>query len=96
MLWCPPQSFDWYNKKGDVVIFDMTYEVNTYDMPCAIFAGVDKHENSILFDCALLRNETTSTFKWLMKVLFFLSFVHIYIVIMLSKFEIFLIIILMF
>ena len=74
LLWCPPQSFDWYNKKGDVVIFDMTYKVNTYDMPCTIFAGVDNHENTILFDCALLRNETTSTFKWLMKVLFFLSF----------------------
>ncbi|KAL2923380.1 Protein FAR1-RELATED SEQUENCE 3 [Bienertia sinuspersici] len=36
-------------------------------VPCAIFVGVDNHGKIILFGCALLRNEKTSTFKWLMK-----------------------------
>ena len=30
LFWCPPQSFDWYNKYGDVVTFDTNYKVNAY------------------------------------------------------------------
>ncbi|KAL2936163.1 Protein FAR1-RELATED SEQUENCE 3 [Bienertia sinuspersici] len=61
------QCFELYQKYGDVIVFDTTYKVNAYDMPCAIFVGVDNHGKTILFGCALLRNEKTSTFKWLMK-----------------------------
>ncbi|XP_065861583.1 protein FAR1-RELATED SEQUENCE 11-like isoform X2 [Euphorbia lathyris] len=67
LFWCHAQSFEWYQQYGDVVVFDTTYKVNSYDMPCGIFVGVDNHGKTILFGCALLRNETTSTFKWLMK-----------------------------
>ncbi|KAJ8441081.1 LOW QUALITY PROTEIN: hypothetical protein Cgig2_020372 [Carnegiea gigantea] len=65
--WCHVQSFDWYHNYRDVVIFDTTYKVNAYNMPRVIFMGISNHENTILFRCALLHNETTSTFKWLMK-----------------------------
>uniref|UniRef100_A0A803N035 Protein FAR1-RELATED SEQUENCE n=1 Tax=Chenopodium quinoa TaxID=63459 RepID=A0A803N035_CHEQI len=68
LFWCRAQSFDCYQKYGDVVVFDTTYKVNSYNMPCGIFVGIDNHGKTILFGCALLRNETTSTFKWLMKV----------------------------
>lgn len=68
LFWCQAQSFELYQKYGDVVVFDTTYKVNAYDMPCAIFVGVDNHGKTILFGCALLRNEKTCTFKWLMKV----------------------------
>lgn len=68
IFWCSAQSFDWYQKYGDVVVFDTTYKVNAYDMPCGSFVGVDNHGKIILFGCALLRNETTATFSWLMKV----------------------------
>ncbi|KAL2935278.1 Protein FAR1-RELATED SEQUENCE 11 [Bienertia sinuspersici] len=67
LFWCHAQSFEWYQKYGDVVVFDTTYKVNSYDMPCGIFVGVDNHGKTILFGCALLRNETISTFKWLKK-----------------------------
>ncbi|KAL2896054.1 Protein FAR1-RELATED SEQUENCE 11 [Bienertia sinuspersici] len=67
LIWCQAQCFELYQKYGDVVVFDTTYKVNSYDMPCGIFVGVDNHGKTILFGCALLRNETTSTFKWLMK-----------------------------
>ncbi|XP_057248175.1 protein FAR1-RELATED SEQUENCE 11-like [Beta vulgaris subsp. vulgaris] len=67
LFWCPAQSFDWYKKCGDVVVFDTTYKVNAYDMPCGIFVAIDNHGKTILFGCALLRNETTATFSWLMK-----------------------------
>ncbi|XP_074299172.1 protein FAR1-RELATED SEQUENCE 11-like [Silene latifolia] len=67
LFWSPAQCFDWYDKFGDVVVFDTTYKVNIYGMPCAIFVGVNSHGNTVLFGFALLRNETTDTFKWLMK-----------------------------
>ncbi|KAL2931046.1 Protein FAR1-RELATED SEQUENCE 11 [Bienertia sinuspersici] len=69
LFWCHAQSFEWYQKYGDVVVFDTTYKVNSYDMPCGICVGGDNHGKTILFGCALLRNKTTSTFKWLKKIL---------------------------
>ena len=70
IFWSPAQCFDWYKKFGDVVVFDTTYKVNSYDMPFGIFVGVDNHGRTILFPCALLWNETISAFIWLMKVFF--------------------------
>ncbi|KAL4644214.1 hypothetical protein ACB092_02G147900 [Castanea dentata] len=67
IFWSHSHSFDWYQKYGDVVVFYTTYKVNAYDMPFGIFVGVNNHGKTILFDCALLRSETTSTFRWLMK-----------------------------
>jgi MULE transposase-like protein len=69
LFWCPAECFDWYQMYGDVVVFDTTYKVNAYDFACGIFVGIDNHGKTILFACALLRNETTTTFSWLMKVL---------------------------
>ena len=48
-----------------------------------IFVSINNYGKAILFDCALLQNEITSVFRWLMKVnsssykflqLFFLKF----------------------
>ncbi|KAK9677201.1 hypothetical protein RND81_11G127500 [Saponaria officinalis] len=36
-------------------------------MSFGIFIGIDNHGRTILFGCALLRNETITTFHWLMK-----------------------------
>ena len=55
-------------KNGDVIVFYTTYKVNTCDMPFGIFVGIDNHGKTIIFGYALLRNETTSVFRWLMKV----------------------------
>nr|XP_043633717.1 protein FAR1-RELATED SEQUENCE 11-like [Erigeron canadensis] len=67
IFWCHPQSFDWYEKFGDVIVFDTTYKVNAYDMSCALFVGINNHGKTVLFASALLRNETVKTFTWLMK-----------------------------
>ena len=64
----PTHCFDWYQKYGDVVVFYTTYKVNAYDMSFGIFVGVNNHGKTILFGCALLQNETTSVFRWLMNV----------------------------
>ncbi|KAL2944267.1 Protein FAR1-RELATED SEQUENCE 11 [Bienertia sinuspersici] len=57
LFWCQAQSFELYQRYGDIVVFDTTYKVNSYDMPCGIFVGVDNHGKTILFGCALLCNE---------------------------------------
>ncbi|PWA56010.1 protein FAR1-RELATED SEQUENCE 11 [Artemisia annua] len=54
-------------KYGDMVAFDTTYKVNSYNMPFGMFVGIDNYGRTILFGCALLCNETTKTFKWLME-----------------------------
>ncbi|GKD79711.1 FAR1-related sequence 11-like protein isoform X2 [Tanacetum coccineum] len=67
IYWSHAHSFNLYQKYGDVVVFDTTYKVNTYDMPFGIFVGIDNHGRTILLGCALLRNETTKAFRWLFK-----------------------------
>ena len=68
IFWSPTHCFDWYQKYGDVVVFYTTYKVNAYNMSFGIFVGVNNHGKTILFSCALLRNETTSAFQWLIMV----------------------------
>ena len=68
IFWSPTNYFDWYKKYEDVVVFYTTYKVNAYDIPFGIFVGVNNHGKTIFFDCALLQNETTSVFRWLMNV----------------------------
>ncbi|GAA0166043.1 hypothetical protein LIER_21291 [Lithospermum erythrorhizon] len=54
-------------KFGDVVVFDTTYTINAYDMPFGIFIGMDYYGKTILFGCALLRDEMRVIFQWIMK-----------------------------
>jgi len=70
IYWSPAPCFDWYQRYGDVVVFDTTYKVNSYEMPFGIFVGIHNHGKTILFGCALLRNETIAAFCWLMQVTF--------------------------
>ncbi|XP_074288924.1 protein FAR1-RELATED SEQUENCE 11-like [Silene latifolia] len=67
IFWSPAHCFDLYQEYGDSLGFDTTYRVNSYDMPFGIFIRIDNHGRTILFGCALLRNERTDTFRWLMK-----------------------------
>ena len=79
IFWAPTPCFDWYEKYRDVVVFYTTYKVNAYDMPFGIFVGVNNHGKTILFGCALLHNETTSAFLWLMQVNYLsCKFVHFF------------------
>lgn len=78
--------FELYQEYGDIVAFDTTYKVNSYNMPFGIFIGVDNHGRPILFGCALLQNETISTFQWLMKVSYYTSLLLLNFVVLLSFF----------
>ncbi|XP_021297802.1 protein FAR1-RELATED SEQUENCE 5-like [Herrania umbratica] len=65
VFWVDTRSRIAYNCFSDVVSFDTTYQVNQYKMPFAPFIGVNHHRQSVLFGCALLADETESTFIWL-------------------------------
>ncbi|RZC67456.1 hypothetical protein C5167_011140 [Papaver somniferum] len=54
-----------YNCFGDTVIFDTVYRTNRYRVPFAPFTGWNHHGQPVLFGCALLLNESESSFIWL-------------------------------
>ncbi|XP_061339921.1 protein FAR1-RELATED SEQUENCE 5-like isoform X2 [Gastrolobium bilobum] len=66
-FWIDARSKKAYELFGDVITFDTTYRTNKYSMPFGPFVGVNNHLQSILFGCALLKDETEDTFIWLFK-----------------------------
>ncbi|KAK2398947.1 protein FAR-RED IMPAIRED RESPONSE [Trifolium repens] len=67
VFWVDANGRDDYQEFGDVISFDTTYITNKYKMPFAPFIGVNNHFQSRLLGCALLANESSETFIWLMK-----------------------------
>ncbi|XP_045812262.1 protein FAR-RED IMPAIRED RESPONSE 1-like [Trifolium pratense] len=67
VFWVDAKGRDDYQEFGDVISFDTTYITNKYKMPFAPFIGVNNHFQSRLLGCALLSDESTHTFTWLMK-----------------------------
>jgi len=67
IFWAHASSRLSYDHFGDVVTFDTTYRTNRYNMPFGIFVGVNNHFQTVVFGCALLREETVEAFKWLFK-----------------------------
>ncbi|KAK3212476.1 hypothetical protein Dsin_017182 [Dipteronia sinensis] len=65
VFWVETRSRIAYFCFSDVVAFDTTYQVNQYKIPFAPFTGVNHHKQSVFFGCALLADETESTFIWL-------------------------------
>lgn len=68
IFWAHASSRLSFEHFGDVVTFDTTYRTNRYSMPFGIFVGVNNHFQSVVFGCALLREETVESFKWLFKI----------------------------
>ncbi|XP_058767041.1 protein FAR-RED IMPAIRED RESPONSE 1-like [Vicia villosa] len=67
VFWVDANGRNDYQDFGDVISFDTTYITNKYKMPFAPFIGVNNHFQSRLLGCALLANESSETFVWLMK-----------------------------
>ncbi|KAG6741792.1 hypothetical protein POTOM_055071 [Populus tomentosa] len=65
VFWVDTRSRIAYDYFSDVVAFDTTYQANQCMVPSAPFTGVNHHKQSMLFGCALLANETESTFIWI-------------------------------
>ncbi|XP_077219949.1 protein FAR-RED IMPAIRED RESPONSE 1-like isoform X2 [Tasmannia lanceolata] len=67
IFWADAKSRLDYTHFGDVIFFDTVYLTNKYHMPLATFVGVNHHGQSLLFGCALITDETTSSFVWVFK-----------------------------
>ncbi|KAJ8765114.1 hypothetical protein K2173_010600 [Erythroxylum novogranatense] len=62
IFWADPTSKVNYTYFGDAVKFNRT---NHSRVPFASFSGLNHHGQPVLFGCALVINETESTFIWL-------------------------------
>ncbi|XP_021296601.1 protein FAR1-RELATED SEQUENCE 3 [Herrania umbratica] len=67
VFWADARSRTAYNYFGDAVIFDTMYRPNQYQIPFAPFTGINHHGQTVLFGCALLLDESESSFAWLFK-----------------------------
>lgn len=65
IFWADANSRMNYDYFGDTVTFDTTYRTNRYRVPFAPFTGWNHHGQPVLFGCALLLNESESSFVWL-------------------------------
>ncbi|XP_074358149.1 protein FAR1-RELATED SEQUENCE 5-like [Apium graveolens] len=67
LVWIDPRCIMAYQNFGDVMAFNTTYRTNRYAMPFVPFTGVNHHYQSVIFGFALMRDEHTSTFEWILR-----------------------------
>ncbi|KAE8676963.1 hypothetical protein F3Y22_tig00111566pilonHSYRG00223 [Hibiscus syriacus] len=56
-----------YTCFGDVIAFDTTYKDNLYGRPIMPIVGVNHHHNTIVFATAIIADETSQSFKWVLQ-----------------------------
>ncbi|KAG6657190.1 protein FAR-RED ELONGATED HYPOCOTYL 3-like isoform X1 [Carya illinoinensis] len=66
-FWIDAKSRHDYKTFSDVVSFDTTYVKNKYKMPLVIIVGTNQHYQFMLLGCALISDESATTFSWLMR-----------------------------
>jgi hypothetical protein len=66
LFWADGTSRSDYFCFGDVVAFDTTYRKNKYNYPLVFFSGCNHHSQTVIFGAALVSDETTETYKWLL------------------------------
>lgn len=67
VFWADARSRSAYSHFGDAVTFDTMYRPNQFQVPFAPFTGVNHHGQIILFGCALLLDESETSFAWVFK-----------------------------
>lgn len=67
VFWVDARSRTAYTHFGDAVIFDTTYRTSIYQVPFAPFTGLNHHGQMVLFGCALILDESETSFIWLFK-----------------------------
>ncbi|KAJ1430865.1 MULE transposase domain [Sesbania bispinosa] len=56
-----------YKLFGDVLAFDATYQKNKYHYLLVIFSSVNHDNQSTMFACGLISDETEETYVWLLQ-----------------------------
>lgn len=67
VFWVDAKGRHDYKSFSDAVLFDTFYVRNKYKIPFVPIVGVNNHFQYILLGCALIGDETVSTFVWLMR-----------------------------
>ncbi|WCJ38522.1 FAR1-related sequence 9 [Euphorbia peplus] len=66
LFWSDSLSRLDYSIFGDVIAFDACYKRNIYCTPIVTLMGLNNHRQSIVFACALLEDEQTSSYIWVL------------------------------
>ncbi|XP_021749397.1 protein FAR-RED IMPAIRED RESPONSE 1-like [Chenopodium quinoa] len=67
MFWCHGISQGDYKAFRSVIAFDTTYKVNAYQKPFVVIVNVNHHRKTVPFGVALVTNEKTDTYIWVLK-----------------------------
>ncbi|KAE8661179.1 hypothetical protein F3Y22_tig00116938pilonHSYRG00143 [Hibiscus syriacus] len=67
LIWSDSTSRSDYTCFGDVIAFDTTYKDNLYGRPIMPIFGVNHHHNTIVFASAIIADETSQSFEWVLQ-----------------------------
>ncbi|KAE8696319.1 hypothetical protein F3Y22_tig00110676pilonHSYRG00406 [Hibiscus syriacus] len=67
LIWSDSTSRSDYTCFGDVIAFDTTYKDNLYGRPIMPIVGVNHHHNTIMFATAIIADETSQSFEWVLQ-----------------------------
>ncbi|KAE8692974.1 hypothetical protein F3Y22_tig00110819pilonHSYRG00096 [Hibiscus syriacus] len=67
LIWSDSTSRSDYTCFGDVITFDTTYKDNLYGRPIMPIVGVNHHYNTIVFATAIIADETSQSFEWVLQ-----------------------------
>ncbi|KAL3500604.1 hypothetical protein ACH5RR_039697 [Cinchona calisaya] len=67
VFWADSKSKADYAFFGDVLALNTKFRKNAYGKPFILVTGVNNHDQTIVFGCALLRDETAETYVWLLE-----------------------------
>ncbi|XP_057734550.1 protein FAR1-RELATED SEQUENCE 7-like [Arachis stenosperma] len=67
LFWCDERSQLDYEVFGDVLAFDATYKKNKYLCPVVVFFSVNHHNQTMVFESALVTDESKEVYVWLLQ-----------------------------
>jgi hypothetical protein len=67
LFWMDAMCVMNYKLFGDYISFDTTFSTNKYGLPFVPIVGVNNHGSTVLFAVALLKDQTTETFIWVLE-----------------------------
>jgi len=67
LFWMSPSQIELWAQYYDVIINDVTYKTNRYDIALSLFVTIDNHNCSRLVCQALVDDETTEAHVWILE-----------------------------
>jgi hypothetical protein len=55
------------NRNGEVIVMDTTMQTNRFNMPLCILVGVNEHNHTVLLAVALIRDQSYTSFEWVLQ-----------------------------